>query len=70
MTTTFGANKAIHKAIKAFIQTTRLSDRAIAAALDVEQDLVKTIRQELKAEALATKETKFKTVRKGKSDGA
>jgi Putative transposase, YhgA-like len=38
----------IHKAIKFFIRTTRLTDAQIASEMEVDENLVKSIRQELK----------------------
>ena len=44
-----GMEKGMEKAIRAFILTTQMKDAAIAKALDVLEDHVKTIRQEMKA---------------------
>ena len=50
-----GRDEAICFAIKGFINTTRLSDATIALALNVSVELVKTIREEVKAEKAAKK---------------
>ena len=54
-----GRNEAICFAIKGFITKTRLGDAVIADTLDVSVELVKTIREEIKAEkAKKTAKTK------------
>ena len=44
-----GLEQGLEKAIKAFILKTRMTDAAIAEALEVSEDYVKKIRQELKS---------------------
>ena len=56
-----GRDAAISFAIKGFINKTRLGDAVIADTLDVSVALVKTIREELKAEKAAKKAVKPKT---------
>ena len=58
---TKGKDAAISFAIKGFINKTRLGDAVIADTLDVSVALVKTIREELKAEKAAKKAAKPKT---------
>ena len=54
-----GRNETICFAIKGFITKTRLGDAVIADTLDVSVELVKTIREEIKAEkAKKTAKTK------------
>ena len=49
-----GRDEAICLAIKGFVGKTRLSDNVIAQTLNVSVELVRTIREEVKAEKLAT----------------
>ena len=58
---TKGKDAAISFAIKGFINKTRLGDAVIADTLDVSVALVKTIREELKAEKAAKKAAKPRT---------
>ena len=44
-----GLEQGLEKAIKAFILKTRMTDAAIAEALEVSEDYVKKVRQELKS---------------------